>query len=193
MCQIYSAENLGFREAGGAGDQQYPSMPDMRQPADNVRASANASHPVLMHLWKRVRDVVPSHIEDMDKKWEVLNDATTFNERFRFLRYETNQRFRAHFDGGFRRGADQQTHFTFIIYLNDDFEGGETIFFPGNQTGFHTKAPKQEVKVSPKMGMVLVFRHTGPNSPLHEGAPHSTANKKKYVLRTDIFYKLAQE
>lgn len=190
---IQVAENLGFREAGGAGDQQYPSMPDMRQPADNVRASANASHPVLMHLWKRVRDVVPSHIEDMDKKWEVLNDATTFNERFRFLRYETNQRFRAHFDGGFRRGADQQTHFTFIIYLNDDFEGGETIFFPGNQTGFHTKAPKQEVKVSPKMGMVLVFRHTGPNSPLHEGAPHSTANKKKYVLRTDIFYKLAQE
>ena len=36
---IAVAEQLGFREAGGSGDQQYASMPDMRQPADNVRAA----------------------------------------------------------------------------------------------------------------------------------------------------------
>lgn len=37
---IAVAEQLGFKELGGTGDQEYPSMPDMRQPADNVRAAA---------------------------------------------------------------------------------------------------------------------------------------------------------
>jgi len=188
---VQMAEKLGFREAGGAGDQQYPSMPDMRHPADNVRASAKASHPVLMHMWKRVRQAVPTYIEDMDKKWKVVEDDTTaLNEQFRFLRYDANQRFRPHFDGGFKRGTSEQTHFTFIVYLNDDFEGGETVFFPGNQTGFHTKIPREEVRVRPKIGTAVVFRHTGPNSPLHEGAPHSTNGIRKYALRTDIMYKV---
>jgi len=190
---IQVAEKLGFREAGGAGDQQYPSMPDMRHPADNVRASATASHPVLRHLWKRVRHAVPEYVEDMDHKWKVVDDVTALNERFRFLRYDANQRFRPHFDGGFKRGTSEQTHFTFIVYLNDDFEGGETIFFPGNQTGFHTKTPREEVKVRPKMGSAVVFRHTGPNSPLHEGAPHSTPGKRKYALRTDIMYQQQEQ
>lgn len=115
---------------------------------------------------------------------QLVQDDSALNEKFRFLRYDANQRFSPHFDGGFKRGArccatsvvlsmlmliySEQTHFTFIIYLNDDFDGGETTFFPGGQTGFRTKEQREEVRVRPKTGMAVVFRHTG-------SSPHSLA------------------
>ena len=89
--------------------------------------------------------------------------------------------------------TSEQTHFTFIMYLNDDFEGGETIIFPEGNTGVHGKERREEVRVRPARGMALVFRHSGPDHPLHSGAPHTTLGKKKYVLRTDIMYLLDEE
>lgn len=190
---IAVSEQLGYREAGGTGDQEYPAMPDMRQPADNVRAAAKASHPVLYHLWKRVRDHVPSSVEHSGKTWKVREDENALNEQFRFLRYEPQQRFWAHFDGGFKRSPSEQTHFTFIMYLNDDFEGGDTVIFPEGNTGVHGAPARQEVRVRPERGMALVFRHSGPTHPLHSGAPHTSPGKKKYILRSDIMYLLDEE
>eukprot|EP00026_Physarum_polycephalum_P012132 Phypoly_transcript_12407.p1 GENE.Phypoly_transcript_12407~~Phypoly_transcript_12407.p1 ORF type:complete len:169 (+),score=37.28 Phypoly_transcript_12407:477-983(+) len=163
-------------------------MPDMRQLADNVRDAAKASHPVLHHLWKRVKEHVPASLEHGGKAWKVRQDENALNEQFRFLRYDPQQQLMAHFDGGFKRSPSEQTHFTFIMYLNDDFEGGETVIFPEGKTGLHGKPPMEEVRVRPVRGMALVFRHSGPDHPLHAGAAHSTQGKKKYVLRTDIMY-----
>jgi len=190
---IQVSEQLGFTFSGGAGDSQYASMPDMRHPEDNKRAAANASHPILHHLWKRVKDLVPPVIEHDRKRWKVREDEKALNELFRFLRYDPQQRFWAHFDGGFKRGPNEQTHYTFIMYLNDDFEGGETIIYPEGKTGIHGRPLMKEVKIRPERGMALVFRHSGPDHPLHSGAPHSTIGKKKYVLRTDIMYILEEE
>eukprot|EP01113_Clastostelium_recurvatum_P019400 TRINITY_DN2286_c0_g1_i1.p1 TRINITY_DN2286_c0_g1~~TRINITY_DN2286_c0_g1_i1.p1 ORF type:complete len:282 (-),score=62.92 TRINITY_DN2286_c0_g1_i1:38-850(-) len=188
---IAVAERLGFRNAQGTGDSEYiRAMPDMRHPADNLSATTEASQPVLQNLWERVRDVVPHDIPDMDRKWRV---SESMNERFRFLRYDDKQVFQPHFDGGFRRNTNEQSHYTFIIYLNDDFEGGETTFFPGNQTGFHLKEPRQEVRVLPRRGSALVFRHTGPCSPLHEGSKLQTQGARKFVLRTDLMYTAVEE
>lgn len=79
------------------------------------------------------------------------------------------------------------------MYLNDDFEGGETVIFPEGKTGIHGRPPMKEVRITPRRGMALVFRHTGPDHPLHSGAPHSTKGKRKYVLRSDIMYLLEEE
>jgi hypothetical protein len=87
----------------------------------------------------------------------------------------------------------EQTHYTFIIYLNDDFDNGETVIFPEGNTGIHGKPPVQEVRVRPKSGMALLFRHSGPDHPLHSGTAHSTPGKRKYVLRTDVMYLLDEE
>lgn len=194
---VQVAETLGFEEAmnnnGGYGDQEYPSMPDMRPPEMNKRSAAKASHPILHHLWKRVKDSFPPQLEHEGKIWKLREDETALNEMFRFLRYDANQKFWAHFDGGFRRGPNEQTHFTFIMYLNDEFDGGETIIFPEGKTGIHGKPPKQEVRVKPKRGMALVFRHTGPDHPLHSGAPHFSNGMRKYILRTDVMYILKEE
>lgn len=92
-----------------------------------------------------------------------------FNERMRYYRYEHQQQFTWHFDGSFRRSATEESIFTFLIYLNDDFEGGETAF------GWDA--------VKPAQGMALVF----PHRVRHQGSP--VLSGVKYVLRTDVMYR----
>ncbi|MDB5341566.1 MAG: hypothetical protein JWN70_7185 [Planctomycetaceae bacterium] len=94
-----------------------------------------------------------------------------FNERFRFYRYEPGQRFAPHFDGPFDRGNGERSMFSFLIYLNEDFEGGETRFFE-----------PQEIAIKPQTGQALAFYH----QQLHEGAV--LLRGVKYVLRTDVMY-----
>jgi len=42
-------------------------------------------------------------------------------------------------------------------------------------------------RVAPETGAVLVFYHSHPLSPLHEGS--TVAKGSKYVLRSDIMYR----
>lgn len=59
---------------------------------------------------------------------------------------------------------------TFMIYLNDDFTGGQTAFY------------EFDVDVAPRLGMALVFQHRL----LHEGC--TVRSGVKYVLRSDVMY-----
>ncbi len=91
-----------------------------------------------------------------------------FNERFRFYRYEHQQQFTWHQDGTVRLSEDEESFLTFMIYLNDNFEGGSTDF------GWE--------RVQPRQGMALVF----PHRLRHQGA--LVRSGVKYVLRTDVYY-----
>jgi len=57
---------------------------------------------------------------------------------------------------------------TLVLYLNDDFEGGETGF------------PEPKIAVRPRPGHAVLFEH----SLLHEGSPVLAGTK--YVVRTSI-------
>jgi predicted 2-oxoglutarate/Fe(II)-dependent dioxygenase YbiX len=113
-------------------------------------------------FWERLQPFVPA----------VLGNsiAVGLNERFRFYKYEPGQRFKGHIDGSFIRNAQEASYFTFMIYLNDDYEGGETKFL--------------EHKISPRKGMALLFLH----NLYHEGS--EVMSGVKYVLRTDVMYHL---
>lgn len=88
-------------------------------------------------------------------------------EHFRFYRYSVDQRFKRHIDG--RVNVDgRESRVTLMLYLNDDYQGGETKF--------------SEITIEPKTGMALMFIH----ELKHESTPITTG--QKYVLRTDIFY-----
>lgn len=50
------------------------------------------------------------------------------NERFRAYRYRPGQHFKAHYDGAFVRDEAEQSLLTFMVYLNEGFDGGETAF-----------------------------------------------------------------
>jgi len=56
--------------------------------------------------------------------------------------------------------------------LNEDFEGGTTMLITNNQV------------ITPKTGMLLLFDH----KILHAGLPVTSGTK--YVLRTDVMYRL---
>ncbi len=93
------------------------------------------------------------------------------NERFRCYRYKPGMRFAPHADGSFERNETEKSFYTFLVYLNDDFVGGETNFFT-----------QPEVSIEPKVGLGLLFQHPL----LHEGAVVQSG--VKYVARSDIMY-----
>lgn len=126
------------------------------------------------------------------------------NSRWRFNKYLEKQKFAPHFDAGFTKNINESTHLTFILYLNEGFNGGETIFFPegtndssqivknsGKLFGWSKPNEVKEVKVIPKIGLVLVFFHNGALSPRHEGAPHHSPDMSKYIIRSDIVFQRA--
>ncbi|WP_375380621.1 prolyl hydroxylase family protein [uncultured Sphingomonas sp.] len=122
-------------------------------------------------LWEKLRNIVPATFHRI---WH----ACGINERLRFYRYEPGQYFDWHSDGSFWRSQREESHFTFMVYLNEDCEGGETTFrgLPDH--------PHQDLVVTPKKGMALIFRH-----PLwHRGS--EVRHGRKYVLRSDIMYRL---
>ncbi|NIF05844.1 oxidoreductase, 2OG-Fe(II) oxygenase [Chryseobacterium sp. Tr-659] len=97
--------------------------------------------------------------------YKLLN----FNEMFRVYRYTSGQQFKMHRDGSYIRNEKEKSLYTFMIYLNDDFEGGETEF-------------ENLCTVSPEKGTALIFHH-----PLrHEGK--TLISGLKYVLRTDVMF-----
>ncbi|CAF1619242.1 unnamed protein product, partial [Didymodactylos carnosus] len=85
-------------------------------------------------------------------------DLGVINEQIRFCKYEPGQHFSPHFDGVFKRDFMEQSQLTIMVYLNDEFDGGNTNFLDEKRKqadGTHVclKALK------PQTGMVLIFQH----------------------------------
>lgn len=102
------------------------------------------------------------------------------NERFRYYRYTKGQKFDWHFDGAFTRDNGESSKLTFMIYLNDGFVGGETVFNLKRLGAVRDTDPV--LRVFPTAGTALVFRH----DVLHTGA--MVLDGMKYVIRTDVMY-----
>ena len=105
--------------------------------------------------------------------------AVGLNTGWRLYRYKQGQHFGAHYDDSVEcpdfPGA--VSLYTMLVYLNDDFQGGETTFYKNKR--------QQMLSVSPAIGMALL--HTqGPLCSLHEGAAVSSGCK--WLLRTDVMY-----
>jgi hypothetical protein len=111
-------------------------------------------------IWERARLYVPDRVG--------VHRVIGVNERFRFYRYDPGQTFRWHRDGSFQRPSGERSRLTLMIYLNDDFEGGETRF--------------ERTTIRPDKGMALFFVHRL----LHEGS--AVSRGRKYVMRTDVMY-----
>jgi len=111
--------------------------------------------------WKKLIDFCPKNLDNME--------SLGLNEQFRFYKYEAGQRFKKHIDGRFKRNEQEESRITFMIYLNEEFEGGETVF--------------EHLSIKPVTGMALCFIH----EQKHEGSP--IVSGTKYALRSDVMYK----
>ena len=116
-------------------------------------------------LWQQLKPFAPTQIGN--------SKAVGLNELFRFYKYQVGQEFKRHIDQSFIRSDIEASYFTFMIYLNDNYEGGETTF--------------TSLTIEPKQGTALIFFHDLE----HEGS--SVKKGIKYVLRTDIMFKLEGE
>jgi predicted 2-oxoglutarate/Fe(II)-dependent dioxygenase YbiX len=130
----------------------------------------------VAELWSRIESFIP---KDLFSKKHLI--PVGLNERLRFLRYHPGEYFAPHCDGSFVYPADHPTkagqvsELTFILYLNDGYEGGSTRFF----TDWNEK---NHFDVVPKKGSVLIFEH-----PMyHEGV--TLVEGVKYCVRTDVMY-----
>jgi predicted 2-oxoglutarate/Fe(II)-dependent dioxygenase YbiX len=153
---IAQSEKTGYSEAAirtEDGERLY------KEARNNDRIIRD-DHELALALYERARPLLPQQLDG----WFISG----FNERWRHYRYDKHQQFTWHQDGTVRKSTGEESLLTFMIYLNDDFEGGSTDFVWES--------------VKPVQGMALVF----PHRLRHQGAP--VASGIKYVLRTDVFY-----
>lgn len=134
-------------------------------------------------------------------------EVAGINMRWRLYKYQPEDIFRIHTDGGWPGSGvdpesgmlmpdifngDRFSQLTWVLYLNDEFDGGATRFF----------LPKEGVERGPKMTLddfnveevpakqgsaVCFFHGAHPLSHLHEGGYITTGTK--YIIRSDVLYR----
>ncbi|HBE16847.1 MAG TPA: hypothetical protein DEG17_12880 [Cyanobacteria bacterium UBA11149] len=162
---ISLTEKIGYTPAPITTHRGFQMRPDIR---NNDRVILD--DPILaLNLWQKVSNYIPRTIG----KWQAIG----LNERFRFYRYDPGQKFAPHYDGCYRRSHQEESLLTFMIYLNEGFQGGATRFY---LPAYY--ANTGDISVVPVTGMALCFVH----DLLHEGSP--VIEGRKYVLRSDVMY-----
>ena len=160
------SESIGYEPATVSTVAGAQYLPGLR---DNYRVIVD--DPARgCELWDKARLHIPQSIEG----WRAVG----VNERFRFYRYEDEQQFDWHTDGYYERENGERSFLTFMLYLNDDFDGGETAFMDNRESPEFA-----ELDVTPATGLALFFVHPL----LHKGNP--VLMGRKYVLRSDIMYR----
>lgn len=89
-----------------------------------------------------------------------------FHEPYNLLKYSGGQHYKSHYDGG----SDTGRCISALIYLNNDFEGGEIEFV---NFGF---------KIKPEPGMLVLF----PSNYAYSHIAHPVTSGTKYALVTWI-------
>lgn len=89
-----------------------------------------------------------------------------FHEDYNLLKYQTGQEYKAHYDGG----TNIARAISALVYLNDDYEGGEIEFVNFN------------VKIKPQAGMMILF----PSNYAYKHVAHPVLSGIKYNLVTWI-------
>lgn len=123
------------------------------------------------------------------------------NPRWRLFEYRRGAIYRPHIDGSWPmggldqdggyvhdlHGAAVRSRLTFLVYLNDGFDGGCTTFFQPAAAPAGAQRELDRFEVTPLAGSALCFPQSATASLLHEGSP--VTRGVKYVIRTDVLYR----
>ncbi len=156
----------------------------------------NKTHDII---WDRVKDFMFDKDGIFDGK-KVLG----INKRFRFYRYDEGDFFKVHSDGSWPGSAvierelvqdaylDRYSQMTFLIFLSEDFKGGETQFYVDKTDVTKPTRDIQNaelINIRTPEGSVLCFPHGF--HPLH--CLHSSSkilSGVKYIIRTDVLFEI---
>ncbi|CAO3663733.1 unnamed protein product [Rhizopus stolonifer] len=124
---------------------------------------------VANELWKGLEKIVQEPLK-------VSKRPLGLNSNVRIYRYRKGHSFGAHYDDSVQdKHTGLWTEWTLLIYLNQEMEGGETVFY-------HRKG-ESPIVVKPQRGLALLHRH-GTHCLLHEAM--QVAQGEKWVLRSDV-------
>ncbi|WP_338760575.1 2OG-Fe(II) oxygenase [Bernardetia sp. ABR2-2B] len=180
-CQnlIFFSESKSYEEATVSLKSGAKMMKNIR----NNERLIYEDEKLAQNYWQKLKEFCPIFIGNIVKEEEEKYQVIGLNPRFRFYKYESNQRFKKHIDGRVKLekgGKIQESRITFMIYLSDDFEGGQTIFDYKNENNNQIEV----IEIQPKAGTALCFVH----EIKHEGKP--VPQGTKYVLRSDIMFQV---
>jgi len=166
FCQdmIQRAESIGFEKA----TITTPGGPVLRIEYRHNDRVIFDDWDLAAKLFQKIKDDPRLH----NPGWECIG----LNERFKIYRYSgPDQYFASHYDGSFERiPFVEQSWVTMLVYLNEDFEGGQTSFIDG--------------EIEPKTGLAAFMTQ---HNYLHEA--REAIGGAKYVLRTDVMYRKIEE
>lgn len=165
---LFSAEECNFlieraapalRPSLVVDPQTGQHVPNPVRTSDAVAFPLVDESPTIHALCRRLADASGTHVKQ--------------GEPLQILRYKPGQEYRAHFDA--IGNADNQRILTFLVYLNEDFEGGETYFL------------KPGLKVRGQKGDGLLFRNADLSGAPDLNSQHSglpvTAGEKYLASR----------
>ena len=150
-------------------------------------------------IWQRI-----AHL--MDDRQAIFDDckALGINARFRFYRYNPEDYFKPHSDGSWPGSRiindqlvanaypDRYSQMSFLIFLSDDFQGGETRFLVNADDPTKPAKANNKVKnvdIRTPAGSVLCFPHgMHPLHCIHSSVPITEG--VKYIIRTDVLFEL---
>lgn len=123
----------------------------------NVQDDNNSSGSKSTHRTGQLKELAYGEndvVSDIEKRIALLTGTEVYHgEPFQVIHYSTNERYLEHQDyfPPSSKVAQLDTwgnrYATFILYLNDDLEGGETVF------------PKLDLSVEPKVGRAVYFEY----------------------------------
>lgn len=134
---------------------------------DKTLGPVNEYNKDLHLIYEKMHSIVKKCVDDYANYWGI---NVCYYESFNFVKYEgEGQEFKIHAD----HGPHYNTTVSIVVYLNDDYEGGE-LFFPR----------LDKLTYTPKSGDIAVF----PSNYIYEHASLPMKNGTKYciVIMSDI-------
>jgi predicted 2-oxoglutarate/Fe(II)-dependent dioxygenase YbiX len=131
----------------------------------HVTHLANVSNnPLLQNIHNQFNIILLATTIVYAQKYNIRGQL--FHEEYSILKYEEKQEYKAHYDNGPTTNRTMSA----VLYLNDDYEGGEIEFI------------HMGIKVKPQAGMLILF----PSSYPYAHIAHPVTKGKKYALVTWI-------
>jgi hypothetical protein len=106
-------------------------------------------------------------------KRDAAEDIQNLTSRYIYRMYDKNDYYDWHVDAEYGK----QCMFTYLVYLNDNFDGGETYFL------------HEKIKITPKQGSIICW--ISDYRTIHKGSKIKTGKKK--ILVTGLFNKIHYE
>lgn len=158
-----TVKNIGveFRQAA----KYDGSVDDQRTNKIMVLSEVAGVNEVIRNIHNSMFELVHSAVSGYVKLFHITEDMV-FGEPLSLLKYDEGEEFKSHHDGGTATARSVSA----LLYLNDDYEGGELEFV------------HFDIKFKPKAGSLVLF----PSNFAYEHIAHPVSSGLKYVVATFI-------